>query len=81
MTLWQNRYTILGSALNSSRLFLSQEHLHRASQEVKITSKLVFKESSVRLADILRKIAEEDKLRSRCRQLHRILDADILTLG
>ena len=41
------------------RLFLSEEDLHRTSKEVELGAELVLKESSVRLADILRKIAEE----------------------
>ena len=41
------------------RLFLSEEDLHRTSKEVELCAELVLKESSVRLADILRKIAEE----------------------
>ena len=40
-------------------LFLSQVYLYRASEEVEVASELVLKEASVRLADILRKVAEE----------------------
>ena len=42
-------------------LFLSQEDVHRTSQEVEFAAQLVFKESPVRLTDILWKIAEERK--------------------
>ena len=40
-------------------LFLSQVYLYRASEEVEVASELVLKEASVRLADVLRKVAEE----------------------
>ena len=40
-------------------LFLPQEYLYRTSEEIKVRAKLVLQESSVRLADILREIAEE----------------------
>lgn len=42
-----------------SMLFLSEINLYRASEEVEVASKLVLQETSVRLADILRKITEE----------------------
>ena len=45
--------------LMDSMLFLSEINLYRASEEVEVTSKLVLQETSVRLADILRKITEE----------------------
>lgn len=40
-------------------LFLPQEYLYRTSEEVEIAPEFVLQESSVRLADILRKVAEE----------------------
>ena len=40
-------------------LFLSEEDMHRASEEVEMRTELVFQESLVRVADILRKVAEE----------------------
>jgi hypothetical protein len=40
-------------------LLLSQEYLYRTSEEVEVASELVFKESLVWFADILRKVAEE----------------------
>ena len=46
-----------------SPLFLSQEHLHGTSEKIKLRAKLILKETPVRLADILRKIAEERKRR------------------
>ena len=47
--------------LMDSMLFLSEINLYRASEEVEVASKLVLQETSVRLADILRKITEECK--------------------
>ena len=44
-----------------SMLFLSEINLYRASEEVEVASKLVLQETSVRLADILRKITEESE--------------------
>ena len=44
-------------------------------------AQMILQESAIVLADILRKIAEEYKLRSRGWELHRIFNADILTLG
>ena len=44
-------------------------------------SQVVLEEASVVLTNILRKVAEEDKLRCWGRELHSILNADILTLG
>ena len=41
------------------RLFLSEEHLYRASEEIEVAAKLVLQEAAVRFADILRKVAEE----------------------
>ena len=40
-------------------LFLSEEDVYRASEEVELRAELVLQESSVRLAYVLRKIAEE----------------------
>ena len=40
-------------------LFLSEEDLHRTSEEVEVCAELVLQESLVRFADILRKVAEE----------------------
>ena len=40
-------------------LFLSQEDVHRTSQEVEFAAQLVLEESSVRLSYVLRKVAEE----------------------
>ena len=40
-------------------LFLSQEYMHRTSEEVEMSAKLVLQETTVRFADILRKVAEE----------------------
>ena len=42
-------------------LLLPQEHMYRAAEEIEIRTELVLKESSVRLAYVLRKIAEERK--------------------
>ena len=62
------------------RLFLSQEYLYRATEEVKVRSELVFQEAAVRLADILRKVAEECKRRRAGRELCDVLDLDVLAL-
>lgn len=40
-------------------LFLSEEDMYRASEEVELRAELVLQESSVWLADVLRQIAEE----------------------
>jgi hypothetical protein len=40
-------------------LFLSEEYLHRASEEVKVRTELVLQEALVWVADVLRKVAEE----------------------
>ena len=40
-------------------LFLSEEDVHRTADEVELRPEFVLKESSVRLADILRQVAEE----------------------
>jgi hypothetical protein len=40
-------------------LLLSQEDVHRTSEEIEFGAELILKEPPVRLADILRKIAEE----------------------
>ena len=40
-------------------LFLSEEDLHRTSQEVEVGAELVLKEAAVWVADVLRKVAEE----------------------
>ena len=43
-------------------------------------AEMILQEAAIVLADILRQVAEEYKLRSWCWELHRILDTDILTL-
>ena len=43
-------------------------------------AEMILQEAAIVLADILWQVAEECELRSRCRQLHSVLDADILTL-
>ena len=45
--------------MNDPVLFLSEEHLNRAAKEIKVLTQLVLQEAAVRLADILRKVAEE----------------------
>ena len=42
-------------------LFLSQEYVYRAAEEIEVAAKLVLQEAAVRLADVLRKVAEERK--------------------
>ena len=61
-------------------LFLSEINLYRATEEIEIAPELILKETSVRLADILRKVAEESERRRLGRKLSHILDLDILTL-
>ena len=61
-------------------LFLSQEYLYRASEEVELASELVLQEPLVRVADILREIAEERERRAPCRKLGYVLDLDVLAL-
>ena len=51
--------TSLSLIIQSLRLFLSQVDLYRTTEEVEVASELVLKEASVRLADVLRKVAEE----------------------
>ena len=51
--------TSLSLIIQSLRLFLSQVNLYRTAEEVEVASELVLKEASVRLADVLRKVAEE----------------------
>ena len=62
-------------------LLLAEVYLDRHAGEVVLLADVVLKEAAVVLADILWQVAEECELRSRCRQLHSVLDADILTLG
>ena len=62
-------------------LFLAEIYLQWHTREVPMLAQVVLQEATIVLANILRQVAEEYKLRSRCRQLHRILDTDILTLG
>ena len=50
---------LLSAVPDLSRLFLSQEYLYRTSEEVEVRAQLVFQEAAIRLADILRKVAEE----------------------
>jgi hypothetical protein len=40
-------------------LFLSEEDMHRTSEEVEVGAELVLKEAAVRFADVLREVAEE----------------------
>ena len=40
-------------------LFLSEENLHRAAEEIELAAQFVLKESLVWVADVLRKVAEE----------------------
>ena len=61
-------------------LFLSEEDMHRTSEEVEVGAELVLKEAAVRFADILRKVAEECERRRSCRELGHILDLDVLAL-
>ena len=53
--------SVARSGCSSLRLFLSEEHLHRAAEEVELRAELVLQEAAVRLADILRQVAEEGK--------------------
>ena len=61
-------------------LFLPEKYLYRTSEEIEVRTQLVLKETSVRFTDILRKVAEERKLRRTSRHLSHILDLDILAL-
>ena len=63
-----------------SVLFLSEEDLHRTSEEVEVCAELVLQESLVRIADILRQVTEERKCRRSCRKLCDVFDLDVLTL-
>ena len=54
--------------------------MHRTSEEVEFRAELVLKESSVRFADILRKVAEERERRRAGRELGDVLDLDVLAL-
>ena len=62
------------------KLFLAEVNLDRHSREIILLADVVLKEAAIVLADILREVAEECKLRSWCWQLHCILNANILTL-
>ena len=62
-------------------LLLAEVYLNWHSREIPMFAQVILQEATIVLADILRKVAEEYELRSWCRELHRILDADILTLG
>ena len=42
-------------------LFLSEEYLYRASEEVEVTTEFILQEAAVRLANVLWKVAEECK--------------------
>ena len=70
----------MGAVPGLSKLFLSEEYLYWTSEEVEVRTQLVFKESSVRLADILRKVAEECERRRAGRELCDVLDLDVLAL-
>ena len=63
-----------------SVLFLSEEDLHRTSEEVEVCAELVLQESLVRIADILRQVAEEREGRRSGRELCDVLDLDVLSL-
>lgn len=63
-----------------SGLFLSEEDVHRTSEEVEVGAELVLKEAAVRFADVLREIAEESERRRSCRELGHILDLDVFAL-
>ena len=62
-------------------LLLTEVYLDWYAREIPMFAQVILEESAVVLADILWQVAEEYKLRSRCWELHCILDADILTLG
>ncbi len=61
-------------------LFLSQAHLYRTSQEIEVRAQFVFEEPPVRLADVLREVAEECERWRAGRELCYILDLDVLAL-
>ena len=54
--------------------------MDRTSEEVELRAELVLQESSVRLADVLRKITEECERRRTGRELSDVLDLDLLSL-
>ena len=63
-----------------NKLLLTEVYLDRHTREIILLTDMILKEAAIVLADVLREVAEECKLRSWGWQLHCILDADILTL-
>ena len=62
------------------KLFLAEVDLNRHSREIILLADMILQKSAIVLADILREVAEERKLRGWGWQLHCVLDANILTL-
>lgn len=77
---WGSQGECLPLNISVSPLFLSAVNLDRTACEFEIVSQLIFEESLVWIADILRKIAEECKSRELCRQLGDVLHLHILAL-
>ncbi len=63
-----------------SNLFLPKVDLNRDSRKIPFGAQLILQESAIGIADILRQVDKEGKLRRRGRKLRYILDFDILTL-
>ena len=63
--------------LTGHLLFLSEEHLQDAAGVVEVAAEFVLQEALVRVADILRQVAEEGETRRRRRQLRNVFDLDV----
>ena len=53
--------------------------MYRTSEEIEVRAELVFQETAVWLAVILRKVAEESERRRSGRELGHILDLDVFS--
>ena len=57
----KRRFPRCGSRRFIQKLFLPEENLHRTAREIKLRAELVLDEPLVRLADVLREVAEESE--------------------